>query len=140
MIYEPVIGIEVHCELKTKTKMFSPAKVNFGDAPNTNVNAIDLAYPGIMPLINKKAIEYAIAASHVLNMKIDRDLWFDRKNYFYSDLPKGFQITQDKRPIGSQGYLMVKLPNNDEKRVNMIIVITNILYKYVLFNKSPSFT
>ncbi len=119
MIYEPVIGIEVHCELKTKTKMFSPAKVNFGDAPNTNVNIIDLAYPGILPLVNKKAIEYAIMASSVLNMKIDRDLWFDRKNYFYSDLPKGYQITQDKRPIGSNGYLIVKLPNNDQKRVNI---------------------
>ena len=120
MNYEPVIGIEVHCELKTDSKMFSPGKCSFGDMPNTNVNRIDLGYPGILPLVNKHAIEYAIMACHALNLNIDHELWFDRKNYFYSDLPKGYQITQDARPIGSNGYLEVSLPDGSTKKVNIV--------------------
>jgi len=111
MILEPVIGIEIHVELSTKSKMFSAGRVHFGDLPNTNVNIYDLAYPGTMPRVNKMAIEYAIRACAATHCTIDNEIWFDRKNYFYADLPKGFQITQDKRPIGRNGYIEV---NGDE--------------------------
>ena len=105
MNFETIIGIEIHCELNTKTKMFSSAPNSFGKEPNTQVSKVDMAFPGILPTVNKKAVEYAIMACSALNLSIDNELWFDRKNYFYSDLPKGYQITQDKRPIGRNGYI-----------------------------------
>lgn len=111
MNFETIIGIEIHCELNTKTKMFSSAPNSFGKEPNTQVSAVDLAHPGIMPTVNKKAVVYAIMACSALNLEIDNELWFDRKNYFYSDLPKGYQITQDKRPIGKNGYLEIETSN-----------------------------
>ena len=107
MNFETIIGIEIHCELNTKTKMFSSAPNTFGKEPNTQVSRVDMAFPGILPTVNKKAVEYAIMACSALNLSIDNELWFDRKNYFYSDLPKGYQITQDKRPIGRDGYIEV---------------------------------
>lgn len=115
MILEPVIGIEIHVELSTKSKMFSAGKVHFGDLPNTNINIYDLAYPGTMPRVNKMAIEYAIRACAATHCTIDNEIWFDRKNYFYADLPKGFQITQDKRPIGRNGYVEVNGENGKKK-------------------------
>ena len=115
MILEPVIGIEIHVELSTKSKMFSSGRVHFGDLPNTNVNIVDLAYPGTMPRVNSKAIEYAIKACAATHCEIDDEIWFDRKNYFYPDLPKGFQITQDKRPIGKNGYILVDGENGKKK-------------------------
>ena len=111
MNFETIIGIEIHCELNTKTKMFSSAPNSFGKEPNTQVSKVDMAFPGILPTVNKKAVEYAIMACSALNLSIDNELWFDRKNYFYSDLPKGFQITQDKRPIGRDGYIEVDTIN-----------------------------
>lgn len=105
MNFETVIGIEIHCELKTNTKMFSPAPNSFGKTPNTSVHEVDLGFPGIMPRVNKRAVELAILASTALHCKIDHEIWFDRKNYFYPDLPKGYQITQSDRPIGSNGYV-----------------------------------
>jgi len=108
MIFEAVIGLEIHVEMKTKSKMFSSAPVGFGNLPNTNVVPLDMAFPGTMPLVNKQAVINAIRVAHALNMEIDRELWFDRKNYFYSDLPKGYQITQQERPIGKNGYLFIK--------------------------------
>ncbi|VEU76421.1 Asp-tRNA(Asn)/Glu-tRNA(Gln) amidotransferase subunit GatB [Mycoplasmopsis columboralis] len=106
--FETIIGIEIHIELKTKTKMFSPAKIDFSAAPNTCANQIDLAYPGTLPLVNKQAVKYAIAFAKALNMEIDDELHFDRKNYFYPDLPKGYQITQFFRPIGKNGSIKIK--------------------------------
>ena len=111
MNFETIIGIEIHCELNTKTKMFSSAPNSFGKEPNTQVSKVDMAFPGILPTVNKKAVEYAIMACSALNLSIDNELWFDRKNYFYSDLPKGYQITQDKRPIGRDGYIEVDTVN-----------------------------
>ena len=105
MEYEAVIGLEIHIETKTKTKMFSSSPVDYSAAPNTLVTPTDLAHPGTLPRVNKRAVENAIRVCHALNMEIDETLYFDRKNYFYSDLPKGYQITQDKRPIGKKGYL-----------------------------------
>lgn len=118
MNYEAVIGLEVHCELKTKSKMFSAAPVTFGEPYNTQTNVIDLGFPGTMPCLNKKGVEYALRVCHALHMDIDTTLWFDRKNYYYSDLPKGFQITQDKRPIGRNGYLDVEV-DGQMKRVEI---------------------
>lgn len=115
MNFEAVIGIEIHVEMKTKSKMFSSAPVLFGAEPNTLVRPLDIAFPGTMPLVNKQAVINAIRVSNALHMSIDNELWFDRKNYFYSDLPKGFQITQDKRPIGRNGYVEIKTKNGIKK-------------------------
>ena len=108
MNFEAVIGLEIHVEMKTRSKMFSNAPVEFGVEPNTLVSPNDMAFPGTMPTVNKQAIINAIRVANALHMQIDDTLVFDRKNYFYSDLPKGFQITQNKRPIGSEGYLDIK--------------------------------
>lgn len=117
MGYEVVIGIEVHCELKTKTKMFSGAASVFGAQPNTCVGIADMALPGSLPVVNKEAVRLALLACKALNCEVDTLVRFDRKSYFYSDLPKGFQITQQFHPIGSRGYLMV----NDKKiRINRL--------------------
>ena len=109
MEFEPVIGLEIHVELKTKSKMFSTAPVAYGQEPNTLCAPLDMAFPGTLPTVNKEGVIYAIRVSNALHMKIDNELHFDRKNYFYSDLPKGFQITQDRRPIGSDGYLEIEV-------------------------------
>ncbi|KXU52018.1 MAG: Asp-tRNA(Asn)/Glu-tRNA(Gln) amidotransferase subunit GatB [Longibaculum muris] len=109
MNFEQVIGLEVHCELKTHSKMFSAAPVTFGEDVNTMVNEVDLGMTGTMPVLNKRGVEFAIRVCHALHMEIDELLCFDRKNYYYSDLPKGFQITQDKRPIGRNGYLDIEV-------------------------------
>ena len=115
MNFEAVIGIEIHVEMKTKTKMFSSSLNKFGALPNTLVTPLDMAFPGTMPVVNKKAVINAIRVSNALHMQIDRELWFDRKNYFYSDLPKGFQITQDKRPIGKNGYVEIEVDGQVKK-------------------------
>lgn len=107
MEFEAVIGLEIHVEMKTKSKLFSSAPVTFGDEPNSHVAPFDMAFPGSLPLLNKKAVINAIRVANALHMNVDNELWFDRKNYFYSDLPKGYQITQEKRPIGRSGYLII---------------------------------
>ena len=118
MEFEPVIGLEIHVELKTKTKMFSTGPVLFGQEANTMIAPLDMAFPGTMPTVNKQAVIYAIRVCNALHMSIDKELHFDRKNYFYSDLPKGYQITQQARPIGSEGYLEIEV-NGNKKRINI---------------------
>ncbi len=115
MEFEPTIGLEIHVELKTKSKMFSSAPVTYGEDPNSQVAPLDMAFPGTMPTVNKEGVVFAIRVSNALHMKIDDELHFDRKNYFYSDLPKGYQITQNLRPIGSDGYLEIDTPNGIKK-------------------------
>lgn len=115
MNFEAVIGLEIHVEMKTKSKMFSSSPVKFGEAPNTLVTPLDMAFPGTMPVVNKQAVINAIRVCHALHMQIDNELWFDRKNYFYSDLPKGYQITQQARPIGKEGYLTIKTKAGERK-------------------------
>ena len=107
MAYQTIIGLEIHVELNTKSKMFSNAPVSFGKEANTNVAPLDLAFPGTMPTVNKEAVIFAIRLCHALNMKIENTLIFERKNYFYSDLPKGYQITQKSHPIGRDGTLSI---------------------------------
>lgn len=118
MKYEVIIGLEIHVETKSKTKMFSGASTVFDALPNTNVHVIDMAFPGTMPAVNQKSVENAIMLSSALNMTIDHELHFDRKNYYYSDLPKGYQITQERRPIGRLGYIDVDLESG-RKRINI---------------------
>ncbi len=108
MNLEAVIGLEIHVQMKTKSKMFSSAPVTFGKQPNTSVSAYDIAFPGTMPTVNKQAVVNGIRVCHTLHMIIDNELWFDRKNYFYSDLSKGYQLTQQNRPLGKNGYLKIE--------------------------------
>ena len=108
MELEAIIGLEIHVQLKTKSKMFSSALVSFGCPPNTNVDLSDMAFPGSLPTVNKKAVIYAIQMANALHMQIDDTLIFERKNYFYSDLPKGYQLTQHYRPIGKNGYVEIE--------------------------------
>jgi len=118
MKYEVIIGLEIHIETKTNTKMFSSASSLFDAPANSNVSVVDMAFPGTLPTVNKKAVQNAIMLGHALNMEIDDELHFDRKNYFYSDLPKGYQITQQRRPIGSNGYLDIYV-NDTKKRIRI---------------------
>jgi aspartyl-tRNA(Asn)/glutamyl-tRNA(Gln) amidotransferase subunit B len=115
MEFEPTIGIEIHVQLKTKSKMFSSAPCTFGAAPNTETVPFDLAMPGTMPVVNKEAVVYGIRVCSALNMDIARTLYFDRKNYFYPDLPKGFQITQQFHPIGTNGFVEINAGGKDIK-------------------------
>jgi aspartyl-tRNA(Asn)/glutamyl-tRNA(Gln) amidotransferase subunit B len=121
MTYEVVIGIEIHCELKTRSKMFSGAPVVYGAQPNTCVNEIDLGHPGTLPSLNKEAVHKAIQASMALHLEIEPLVRFDRKNYYYADLPKGFQITQQFHPIGTNGYLDIETPEGQQRiRINRL--------------------
>ena len=113
--FEAVIGLELHIQLNTKSKMFSSAPVTFGKVPNSSVDYYDFAFPGTMPTVNKQAVIYALMMCNALHMIIDDVLMFERKNYFYSDLPKGYQLTQEFRPIGKNGYLTIKLNDSDIK-------------------------
>ena len=118
MEYDVVVGIEIHLELNTLTKMFSGAPYKFKQEANTCTNEVDLGMPGTLPCLNKGAVKKAIALCSALHMDIDTLVKFDRKNYYYSDLPKGFQITQQFHPIGSNGYIDIYL-NNEYKRIRI---------------------
>ena len=116
MKYKVVIGLEVHCELETKSKNFSPALNTFSNIPNENVATVDLGLPGILPVVNEEAVRRALLTAMALNCTNPDEVMFDRKNYFYPDLPKGYQITQVTKPMGRNGYLDV-LVNGNIKRV-----------------------
>lgn len=116
---EVVIGLENHVQLNTKTKMFSPAPVTYGKVPNTQVCAMDMGFPGVLPIVNKKAVELAIQMSFLLNMQIHEKLIFDRKKYYHSDLPKGFQITQQFHPIGRNGTIPILIDNENCKLIEI---------------------
>lgn len=113
--YKTTIGIEIHCELKTGTKMFSGAPVKFGETANTCTSVVDLAMPGTLPSVNKEAVRLAIKACTGLYCDIDPLVKFDRKNYYYSDLPKGFQITQQFHPIGRDGYVEIETEEGSKR-------------------------
>src|SRR5437016_1477456 len=102
--YEPVIGLEVHVQLLTVTKIFCGCSTRFGDAPNTNVCAVCLGLPGALPVLNRAAVEFAALAAMALNCRVNETSIFARKNYFYPDLPKGYQISQYDRPLAEHGY------------------------------------
>lgn len=116
--YIPTIGIEVHVELKTNTKIFSNSKNGYGQMANSYTNVIDLGYPGTLPTLNMEVVNLAIKAATVLNCKIRRKMHFDRKNYFYPDNPKNFQITQSRTPIGYDGYVEIEV-NGTKKKIEI---------------------
>ncbi|MEM9569656.1 MAG: Asp-tRNA(Asn)/Glu-tRNA(Gln) amidotransferase subunit GatB [Bacteroidota bacterium] len=105
--YEAVIGLEIHVQLRTKTKMFAPEATQYGAPPNTQTSAITLAHPGTMPTVSREAVSHAIKMGLACQANITAHNWFDRKNYYYYDLPKGYQITQDKTPICRQGEVII---------------------------------
>lgn len=113
--YLSTIGIEVHVELKTKTKIFSNSTNGYGMGANTLTNVIDLGYPGTLPTINEEVVNIAIKAAHVLHCSIRKTMHFDRKNYFYPDNPKNYQITQSRTPIGYNGYVEIEVEGKKKK-------------------------
>ena len=124
MGYKALIGLEMHCEIsKTKTKVFSSAANSFSDIPNSNVSPVDMAFPGILPVVNKEAVKKALLASIALGCKQPEYVYFERKNYYYPDLPKGYQITQETKPapIGIYGKLRFEFNGEyREVRINNI--------------------
>ena len=117
-MYKVVIGLEVHCELETKSKNFSPAPNMFTESHNINVATVDLGLPGILPVANKEAARRALFTAMALHCETPDEVIFDRKNYYYPDLPKGYQITQNTKPMGINGYLDI-LVNGHIKRVDI---------------------
>lgn len=117
--YIAVIGLEVHAQLSTESKVFSSDAVSFGKEPNTNISVVTLAHPGTLPKLNKKALEYAIKMGLVCHSTISRFNIFDRKNYFYQDLPKGYQLTQDRTPICIGGYVTIKSKEGLTKNIQL---------------------
>jgi len=117
--YETVIGLEVHCQLFTESKIFTSDVNQFGSEPNTNIGRLTLALPGTLPKLNRKVIEYGVKFGLACGSTISRTTIFDRKNYFYPDLPKGYQITQDKAPICIGGSVKITLRNGEEKIIRL---------------------
>jgi len=113
--YEAIIGLEIHAQLLTQSKAYCADNAAFGDEPNTNISAISLGHPGTLPKMNKKSVELAVKMGIVTHCQIDKHCYFARKNYFYPDLPKGYQITQDKTPICTEGYIDLKIGETIKK-------------------------
>ncbi len=116
-MYIPVIGLEIHAQLSTQSKMFAADSTRFGADPNTQISTITLGHPGILPKANKKAIEFGIKMGFACGSEISRSMIFDRKNYFYPDLPKGYQLTQDKTPVCIGGSIEIKKSNGEKRSV-----------------------
>ncbi|KHF33698.1 Aspartyl/glutamyl-tRNA(Asn/Gln) amidotransferase subunit B [Paenibacillus sp. P1XP2] len=116
--YETVIGLEVHVELKTESKIFCGCSTEFGAPPNTHTCPICLGHPGVLPVLNKQAVEYAMKAAMALNCEIADVSKFDRKNYFYPDSPKAYQISQYDQPIGQNGWIDIEV-NGQTKRIGI---------------------
>ncbi len=120
--YELVVGLEIHAQLLTDTKIFSSDPASFGAEPNSHTSIISVGLPGTLPRINKKVVSYAVKMGLATNCTINRQNRFDRKNYFYADLPKGYQITQDEFPVCTEGHVFVTLKDNSKRcvRINRI--------------------
>jgi aspartyl-tRNA(Asn)/glutamyl-tRNA(Gln) amidotransferase subunit B len=117
--FELVSGLEIHVQLNTATKIFSSDSAAFGGSANAHISAVSLALPGALPKLNKEVVEKAIRIGLALNCRINQKNYFDRKNYFYADLPKGYQITQDNQPICVQGFIDLTLGDGTEKRIGI---------------------
>lgn len=117
--YELVVGLEVHVQLSTESKIFSSDSAGFGGGPNEHISPVSLGLPGTLPKLNKKVVEYAIKMGLATNCSINQTTHFDRKNYFYADLPKGFQTTQDSQPICSSGFIDVRSDDHSSRRIRI---------------------
>lgn len=117
--YEPVIGLEIHVQLNTNSKAYCADSTVYGASPNTQVSPISLGHPGTLPKVNEKVIEYAVRLGIACNCTIRERNEYARKNYFYADLPKGYQITQDKTPICTGGFIEIKDANGNPKKINL---------------------
>jgi len=118
MAFEPVIGLEIHAQLKTKTKIFCGCSTKFGAPPNTHTCPVCLGMPGVLPVLNKMVVEYSLRMALATNCKINRESRFARKNYFYPDLPKGYQISQYELPIAENGHVNIEI-NSHKKRIGI---------------------
>ena len=130
--WEVVIGLEVHAQVISNSKLFSGSSTKFGANPNTQVSLVDSAFPGMLPVINKYCIEQAIKTGLGLNAKINLHSVFDRKNYFYADLPQGYQISQYKNPIVGEGEITLDLPNGSKK-----VGIETVSYTHLTLPTTP---
>lgn len=119
MNFETTVGLEVHIEMQTNSKAYSPSPVQYGAEQNTNTNVVDWGYPGVLPEINKGALEFGMRAALALHCDITQDVGFDRKNYFYPDNPKAYQITQARTPIGTNGWLEIELEDGTKKKIGI---------------------
>ncbi len=117
-MYQSFVGLEIHIQLLTETKVFCTCRANFGDEPNTNVCPVCMGYPGVLPTLNEQAIEMAYTVARALNCELNPECVFDRKNYFYPDLPKNYQITQFHEPLGRNGYIDLEF-HKKKKRVRI---------------------
>ena len=112
-MYKVVIGLEVHCEVKTESKNFSRSRNTYSEYPNENIDPVDIGLPGILPVANKEAFKRSLKMALALNCTTPKIVQFDRKNYYYPDLPKGYQITQETNPVGRNGYVMINVDGED---------------------------
>ena len=112
--YEPVIGLEVHCQLRTASKAFSPDSAAFGAPPNRHIDPISLGHPGTLPVLNKRVVEYTVRMGLATHCQIAERSILARKHYFYPDLPKGYQISQYEQPICEHGYVEIMLEEEGE--------------------------
>ena len=124
--YEAIIGLETHCQLSTQTKIFSNSSTEFGATPNTNIDPICMGMPGVLPVLNEKVLEYAVKAGLALNCEIALYSKFDRKQYFYPDLPKNYQISQYDLPIAEHGWLEIEIVEEDGNATRKKIGITRL--------------
>ena len=113
--YEVVIGLEVHAQVTSNSKLFSSSSTKFGAEPNTQVSLVDAAFPGMLPVINEFCVKQAIKTGIGLKAQINKKSVFDRKNYFYADLPQGYQISQYKHPIVGEGKVILDMPNGQKE-------------------------
>ena len=124
--YEAIIGLETHCQLSTQTKIFSDSSTKFGADPNTNIDPVCMGLPGVLPVLNEKVLEYAVKAGLALNCSIAKYSKFDRKQYFYPDLPKNYQISQYDLPIAEHGWLEIELIDADGNPTRKKIGVTRL--------------
>lgn len=119
MRYEMIVGLEVHAQLQTRAKVFAPEAVTFGERPNSYISLVSLGYPGTLPVLNQACVQAAVQLGLALNCEIARLFYFSRKNYFYPDLPKGYQITQEAAPIARNGRVEIRLPEGSRRCIGI---------------------